>query len=73
MDLGISIPLTRCRSFLGIVFQNATNCLPLLIHNSARNPVLAECSVEIHSRDILDLPGPDVFKLVVSRQVCKNS
>ncbi|KAF6748357.1 RecF/RecN/SMC N terminal domain-containing protein [Ephemerocybe angulata] len=44
-----------------------------LIHNSARHPDLQECSVEVHFRDILDLPGADAFeiipgsKLVVSR------
>ncbi|KAI0732433.1 RecF/RecN/SMC [Fomitopsis betulina] len=35
-----------------------------LIHNSARYPDLDECSVEIHFRDIMDLPGPDAFEVV---------
>lgn len=35
-----------------------------LIHNSARYPDLDECSVEVHFRDIIDLPGPDAYKVV---------
>ncbi|KZT62670.1 hypothetical protein CALCODRAFT_140377 [Calocera cornea HHB12733] len=35
-----------------------------LIHNSADYPDLDFCSVEVHFRDILDLPGPDAFEVV---------
>ncbi|KAJ7703280.1 RecF/RecN/SMC [Mycena rosella] len=50
-----------------------------LIHNSARYPDLDECSVEVHFREILDLPGPDAFEvvpdsqLVVTRSASKNN
>ncbi|THH32819.1 hypothetical protein EUX98_g1311 [Antrodiella citrinella] len=50
-----------------------------LIHNSARHPDLEECSVEIHFRDIVDLPGPDAFEivpdsgLIVTRTAYKNN
>ncbi|KAF8167274.1 RecF/RecN/SMC [Crassisporium funariophilum] len=50
-----------------------------LIHNSANYPDLDECSVEVHFREIIDLPGPDAFKvvpgskLVVTRQAFKNN
>ncbi|KAJ7287614.1 RecF/RecN/SMC [Mycena rebaudengoi] len=50
-----------------------------LIHNSARYPDLDECSVEVHFRDIIDLPGPDAFEvvpdsqLVVTRTAFKNN
>ncbi|KAL4068878.1 RecF/RecN/SMC N terminal domain-containing protein [Scleroderma yunnanense] len=50
-----------------------------LIHNSARYPDLDECSVEVHFRDIIDLPGPDAYKaipgsqLVVARTAFKNN
>ncbi|TFK21552.1 hypothetical protein FA15DRAFT_645475 [Coprinopsis marcescibilis] len=50
-----------------------------LIHNSAAYPDLEECSVEVHFRDILDLPGPDSYKvipgskLVVARTAFKNN
>lgn len=50
-----------------------------LIHNSARYPDLDECSVEVHFRDIIDLPGPDAFKivpnsdLVVARHAYRNN
>ncbi|KIP03912.1 hypothetical protein PHLGIDRAFT_31603 [Phlebiopsis gigantea 11061_1 CR5-6] len=50
-----------------------------LIHNSARHPDLDECSVEVHFRDIVDLPGPDAFDvvpdstLVVARTAFKNN
>ncbi|KAI0830883.1 RecF/RecN/SMC protein [Trametes gibbosa] len=50
-----------------------------LIHNSAKFPNLTECSVEVHFREILDLPGPDAFevipgsKLAVSRTAYKNN
>ncbi|KAG8797776.1 hypothetical protein FRC16_008533 [Serendipita sp. 398] len=50
-----------------------------LIHNSATYPDLDECRVEVHFRDIIDLPGPDAFKvvprtsLVVSRSAYKNN
>ncbi|KAI6012790.1 RecF/RecN/SMC N terminal domain-containing protein [Pisolithus orientalis] len=50
-----------------------------LIHNSARYPDLDECSVEVHFRDIIDLPGPDAYKvvpdsnLVVARIANKNN
>ncbi|KAF9472577.1 hypothetical protein BDN70DRAFT_886856 [Pholiota conissans] len=50
-----------------------------LIHNSANYPDLDECSVEVHFRDIIDLPGPDAFKLVpgseliVTRTAYKNN
>ncbi|KAJ3512348.1 hypothetical protein NMY22_g15359 [Coprinellus aureogranulatus] len=49
-----------------------------LIHVSARYPDLQECSVEIHFRDIMDLPG-DAYevvpnsKLVVTRTAFKNN
>ncbi|KAJ7647405.1 RecF/RecN/SMC [Roridomyces roridus] len=50
-----------------------------LIHNSARYPDLDECSVEVHFREIIDLPGPDAFEvvpdsqLVVTRSASKNN
>ncbi|KAJ7680246.1 RecF/RecN/SMC [Mycena polygramma] len=50
-----------------------------LIHNSARYPDLDECSVEVHFREIVDLPGPDAFEvvpdsqLVVTRSASKNN
>ncbi|KXN85768.1 Structural maintenance of chromosomes protein 4 [Leucoagaricus sp. SymC.cos] len=50
-----------------------------LIHNSANYPNLNECSVEVHFREIIDMPGPDAFKivpnsqLVVSRHAYKNN
>ncbi|KZT73247.1 hypothetical protein DAEQUDRAFT_703578 [Daedalea quercina L-15889] len=50
-----------------------------LIHNSARYPDLDECSVEIHFREIMDLPGPDAFEavsdsdLVVARTAYKSN
>ncbi|KAF9819247.1 hypothetical protein IEO21_02286 [Rhodonia placenta] len=50
-----------------------------LIHNSARYPDLDECSVEVHFREIMDLPGPDAFEvvpdstLVVARTAFKNN
>ncbi|KAG7451885.1 uncharacterized protein BT62DRAFT_1071090 [Guyanagaster necrorhizus] len=50
-----------------------------LIHNSDRYPDLDECSVEVHFRDIIDLPGPDNYEvvphtdLVVSRQAFKTN
>ncbi|KAH7886361.1 RecF/RecN/SMC N terminal domain-containing protein [Phlebopus sp. FC_14] len=40
-----------------------------LIHNSARYPDLDECSVEVHFREIIDLPGPDAYKVVPSSQL----
>ncbi|CCL98907.1 uncharacterized protein FIBRA_00914 [Fibroporia radiculosa] len=40
-----------------------------LIHNSARYPDLESCSVEIHFRDIIDMPGPDAFELVPESQL----
>ncbi|KAF8971821.1 RecF/RecN/SMC N terminal domain-containing protein [Flammula alnicola] len=40
-----------------------------LIHNSANFPDLDECSVEVHFRDIIDLPGPDAFKVVPESQL----
>ncbi|KDR85857.1 hypothetical protein GALMADRAFT_109359 [Galerina marginata CBS 339.88] len=50
-----------------------------LIHNSANFPDLDECSVEVHFREIIDLPGPDAFKVVpgsqlaVTRSAYKNN
>ncbi|KAG6907476.1 hypothetical protein DXG01_008812 [Tephrocybe rancida] len=50
-----------------------------LIHNSARYPDLDDCSVEVHFREIVDLPGPDDFEvvpdsqLIVTRQAFKNN
>ncbi|KZT08792.1 RecF/RecN/SMC protein [Laetiporus sulphureus 93-53] len=50
-----------------------------LIHNSARHPDLDECSVEVHFREIIDLPGPDAFEvvpgsqLIVARTAYKNN
>ncbi|KAF9469527.1 RecF/RecN/SMC N terminal domain-containing protein [Collybia nuda] len=50
-----------------------------LIHNSAKYPDLGECSVEVHFREIVDLPGPDAFEvvpdsqLIVTRQAFKNN
>ncbi|KIJ66611.1 hypothetical protein HYDPIDRAFT_26944 [Hydnomerulius pinastri MD-312] len=40
-----------------------------LIHNSARYPDLEECSVEVHFREIVDLPGPDAYKVVPGSQL----
>ncbi|KND02295.1 uncharacterized protein SPPG_02770 [Spizellomyces punctatus DAOM BR117] len=46
-----------------------------LIHNSTHHQNLDSCSVEVHFREIIDLPGPDAFSmvegsdLVVSRSV----
>ncbi|KAF8274355.1 RecF/RecN/SMC [Lactarius quietus] len=50
-----------------------------LIHNSAQHPDLPECSVEVHFREIIDLPGPDAFSVVpnstlaVARTAYKNN
>lgn len=50
-----------------------------LIHNSDHHPDLQDCSVEVHFREIIDLPGPDAFEavpnsdLVVARQAFKNN
>ncbi|KAJ3746755.1 RecF/RecN/SMC N terminal domain-containing protein [Lentinula detonsa] len=50
-----------------------------LIHNSARYPDLKQCSVEVHFREIIDLPGPDAFdivpgsNLVVGRHAYKDN
>ncbi|TFK56417.1 hypothetical protein OE88DRAFT_1741296 [Heliocybe sulcata] len=50
-----------------------------LIHNSARYPDLDDCSVEVHFREIVDLPGPDAYevvldsRLVVSRTAYRNN
>ncbi|KAG1879662.1 RecF/RecN/SMC N terminal domain-containing protein [Suillus tomentosus] len=50
-----------------------------LIHNSARYPDLDECSVEVHFREIIDLPGPDAYSvvpnssLVVARTATKSN
>ncbi|EIW64469.1 RecF/RecN/SMC protein [Trametes versicolor FP-101664 SS1] len=50
-----------------------------LIHNSANHPNLPDCSVEVHFREIIDLPGPDAFelvpgsKLVVTRTAYRNN
>ncbi|KAJ7209498.1 RecF/RecN/SMC [Mycena pura] len=50
-----------------------------LIHNSALYPDLDECGVEVHFREIVDLPGPDAFEvvpdsqLVVTRSAFKNN
>ncbi|PFH48128.1 hypothetical protein AMATHDRAFT_150602 [Amanita thiersii Skay4041] len=50
-----------------------------LIHNSDRYPNLEECSVEVHFREIVDLPGPDAFEvvpdshLVVARHASKSN
>ncbi|KZT27497.1 RecF/RecN/SMC protein [Neolentinus lepideus HHB14362 ss-1] len=50
-----------------------------LIHNSARYPDLDDCSVEVHFREIVDLPGQDAYevvpdsKLVVSRTAYRNN
>ncbi|KAH9070762.1 RecF/RecN/SMC N terminal domain-containing protein [Lactarius deliciosus] len=50
-----------------------------LIHNSAEHPDLQECSVEVHFREIIDLPGPDAFTVVpnstlaVTRTAYKNN
>lgn len=50
-----------------------------LIHNSARYSSLEECSVEVHFREIIDLPGPDAFKIVpkselmIARHAYKNN
>ncbi|KDQ62973.1 hypothetical protein JAAARDRAFT_362087 [Jaapia argillacea MUCL 33604] len=35
-----------------------------LIHNSAHHPDLDDCSVEVHFREIVDLPGPDAYEVV---------
>ncbi|TDL14252.1 hypothetical protein BD410DRAFT_734369, partial [Rickenella mellea] len=40
-----------------------------LIHNSARYPDLDDCSVEVHFREIVDLPGPDAYKVVPNSQL----
>ncbi|CAE6477337.1 unnamed protein product [Rhizoctonia solani] len=50
-----------------------------LIHNSAENPDLDMCSVEVWFREIVDLPGPDAYevvpnsRLIVSRTAFKNN
>ncbi|KAJ7589585.1 RecF/RecN/SMC [Mycena floridula] len=50
-----------------------------LIHNSAEYPDLEQCSVEVHFREIIDLPGPDAFEIVpgsdlsVARYAYKNN
>ncbi|KAL5519615.1 SMC4 [Sanghuangporus vaninii] len=40
-----------------------------LIHNSANYPDLDECSVEVHFREIIDLPGPDAFEVIPNSQI----
>ncbi|KAI9566370.1 RecF/RecN/SMC N terminal domain-containing protein, partial [Boletus coccyginus] len=40
-----------------------------LIHNSARYPDLDDCSVEVHFREIIDLPGPYAYKVVPNSQL----
>ncbi|KAG9313166.1 hypothetical protein JVU11DRAFT_6619 [Chiua virens] len=40
-----------------------------LIHNSARYSHLDECRVEVHFREIIDLPGPDAYKVVPKSQL----
>ncbi|KAJ7072399.1 RecF/RecN/SMC [Mycena amicta] len=40
-----------------------------LIHNSALHQDLEECSVEVHFREIVDLPGPDDFEVVPDSQL----
>ncbi|TDL18454.1 hypothetical protein BD410DRAFT_728441, partial [Rickenella mellea] len=37
------------------------------IHNSAR--YLDECSVEVHFREVVDLPGPNAYKVVPNSQL----
>ncbi|KAI9511860.1 RecF/RecN/SMC N terminal domain-containing protein [Russula earlei] len=50
-----------------------------LIHNSAQHPDLQECSVEVHFREIIDLPGPDAYTVIpdstlsVARIAYKNN
>jgi structural maintenance of chromosome 4 len=50
-----------------------------LIHNSAGHEDLDFCTVEVHFREIIDLPGPDKFDvvaksdLVVARTAYKNN
>lgn len=50
-----------------------------LIHNSAAYPDLQDCSVEVHFREILDLPGPNACEvlpgsaLAVTRTAYKNN
>ncbi|KAE8234564.1 hypothetical protein CF326_g388 [Tilletia indica] len=50
-----------------------------LIHNSAGNEGIPSCSVEVWFREIIDLPGPDAFKvvpkskLIVSRTAFRNN
>ncbi|KAJ3297941.1 hypothetical protein HK104_011341 [Borealophlyctis nickersoniae] len=49
-----------------------------LIHNSTHFQNLTSCTVEVHFREIIDLPGPDAFdvvegsELVISRTVEKG-
>ncbi|KAH8111883.1 RecF/RecN/SMC [Phellopilus nigrolimitatus] len=40
-----------------------------LIHNSANYLDLDECSVEVHFREIIDLPGPDAYEVVPNSQI----
>ncbi|CAD6897968.1 unnamed protein product [Tilletia controversa] len=50
-----------------------------LIHNSAGKEGISSCSVEVWFREIIDLPGPDAFKvvpkskLVVARTAFRNN
>ncbi|UZJ52199.1 hypothetical protein CBS101457_001519 [Exobasidium rhododendri] len=50
-----------------------------LIHNSAGQESIASCSVEVWFREIVDLPGPDDFKvvpgskLIVARTAYRNN
>ncbi|KAF7298253.1 SMC hinge domain-containing protein [Mycena chlorophos] len=50
-----------------------------LIHNSSLHQEIDECSVEVHFREIIDLPGPDEFEvvpdtqLIVTRTAFKNN
>ncbi|KAJ3052650.1 hypothetical protein HK097_005927, partial [Rhizophlyctis rosea] len=50
-----------------------------LIHNSTHHQNLTSCSVEVHFREIIDLPGPDAYEvvpnseLIISRTVEKGS
>ncbi|KAG1719083.1 hypothetical protein EDD22DRAFT_1030992 [Suillus occidentalis] len=46
------------------VFSHRQSKLSELIHKSVRHLDLDECSVEVHFRENINLPGPDAYSVV---------
>ncbi|KLO17202.1 hypothetical protein SCHPADRAFT_937236 [Schizopora paradoxa] len=66
------------KSFSAIVGPNDAPRKAELIHNSANYPDLEECSVEVHFREVIDLPGADDYEmpnsqLVIARYAYKGN